>query len=122
MQGTVLYILCQPDPGQNLLITVQNYHHIPLGSTQQKKRAKKRARDRDKMGGLKKKLRKWCSCAFQRLFQSSVTRLNLLLIRQGHSPHIFQAPHCYQIQFHGQLLSGEVTLLPIKYISIYTQT
>lgn len=52
-------------------------------------------------------------------FKSSVTRFNLFLIRQGHSLHIFQTPHCYQIQFHGQLLfwliAQEPALLPTVY-------
>lgn len=43
--------------------------------------------------------------SFQKLFQSSVTVFNMFLLRRGHSPHIFQTPHCYQIQFHGQLLA-----------------
>jgi len=48
---------------------------------------------------------KQCCFAFQRLFQSYVTIFNLFLLRQGHSPYIFQTPQCYQIPFHGQLLA-----------------
>lgn len=51
---------------------------------------------------------KQCCFAFQRLFQSSLTAFSLFLLRQGHSPHIFQTPHCYQISFHGQLLAHSV--------------
>lgn len=101
--------------------------HTPSHYSKRKEQRREQERDRDKVGGLKKKKRerKWCSWAFQRLFQSSVTRFNLFLIRQGHCPHIFQTPHCYQIQFRGQLQSWltaqEPVLLPIWYISIYAQ-
>lgn len=60
MQGSVLYILPQPGSWQSLVITVRHYHQIPLGSTRPQVTAKEetkedseRARDRDKLGGLK---------------------------------------------------------------------
>ncbi len=51
---------------------------------------------------------KQCCFTFQRLFQSSSTVFSLFLLRRGHSPHIFQTPHCYQILFHGQFLACSV--------------
>lgn len=93
--------------------------HTPSHYSKRKEQRQEHERDRDKVGGLKKKERKWCSCAFQRLFQSSVTRFNLFLIRQGHSPHIFQTPHCYQIQFCGQLFSLKS---PLCYLHLHLCT
>lgn len=101
-----------PSPCQTLVITVQNYLQTPpslslsphspahnpgslYAKEKKPKEAKKKEAERDE------KTKPGCY-AFQRLFQWSVSRFNLFLIR--HSPHIFQTPQCYQIQLHGQLL------------------